>query len=492
MRMNSNGATLRTTITAGIGLLLLMLNPTRAGELDTSGRATQTLDLDQCLETALQNNHRQPASRYAHAVAEAQHQQVLAAYWPQIGLKSAVERRDEDPNYIFPSRAIDLPMGGTIPMTIPGVGTIPLHSIQIPAQEITLSDRDSAYASASATWLLYDGGMRSGYRQQARGGVNVARAEVRRTELQVVDSVKRLYHGAVMARQLHQLGRDTLARMETTLNLTETMFKEGSGEKVKKTDYLENKVMVESLRSAVATLEKHEAISQAALANTMGLSWRDSVQPAATNIAFTPFTANLESMVGSAFQFNPDWAKLRAGLSAAEGAIKAARSGHAPKIALMGDLHQWWNDAETGTATKENKQGWTVGVGVQLPLFDGFLTRNKVREAQARADKLKEEKFLLQEGIGLQIKDLLLALEAARKSCVATAAAMESAVENRSLNTRAYQNELVETEKVIRAQLMEALMSAQHFKSRYEHQVLQSQLSLVVGAEVWKQVGAQP
>jgi hypothetical protein len=56
------------------------------------------------------------------------------------------------------------------------------------------------------------------------------------------------------------------------------------------------------------------------------------------------------------------------------------------------------------------------------------------------------------------------------------------------LNTRAYENELVETEKVIRAQLMEALMSAQHYKTRYDNLALQSQISLLVGREVLKKL----
>jgi hypothetical protein len=58
------------------------------------------------------------------------------------------------------------------------------------------------------------------------------------------------------------------------------------------------------------------------------------------------------------------------------------------------------------------------------------------------------------------------------------------------LNTRAYQNELVETEKVIRAQLMEALMQAQHYKARYDHIVLQSQIDLLVGTEMMKRLQA--
>jgi outer membrane protein TolC len=247
--------------------------------------------------------------------------------------------------------------------------------------------------------------------------------------------------------------------------------------------------MVESLRSMVALLEKNEAMARAALANTMGMSWKDSAEPAAKEIPFTPYAAKLDEMVGTAYEFNPDWARLEAGLKAADGALRTAKSGFYPKLALTGELHKWWNDYDAGMATDRNKEGWTVGVGVDLPLFEGFLTKNKVAEMRARAAKLNEEKFLLKEGIGLQVKDLFLGIEAARKSHQATLDAMNAAIENRDLNTRAYQNELVETEKVIRAQLVEALMTAQHLKTRYDHVSLQSQLNLVVGMEIWKKLG---
>ena len=65
---------------------------------------------------------------------------------------------------------------------------------------------------------------------------------------------------------------------------------------------------------------------------------------------------------------------------------------------------------------------------------------------------------------------------------------MNAAVENRDLNVRAYKNELVETEKVIRAQLMEALMSASHYRTLYDHVALQSQITLLVGTEVLRRI----
>jgi outer membrane protein len=473
--------------------------------------AAVEMTLEECLDAAFKNSHLRPASQFAVAMAEAQHRQALSSYWPQVNLRGAYQRMDEAPNFIFPATRFAIPAqsiavpGGTalvtipagafgnpvplqLPVTYPGqTMNTPAQGFSVPAQEIKLIDPDSFMVAMDAKWLLFDGGMRKGLREQSGSFIEMARQDSRRTELELADSVKRLYFGAVLARQLHQLGKDTLARMEATLKLTETMYKEGSG-RVKKTDYLDNKVMVESLRSAVALLEKNEKMTQAALANTMGLSWQESVQPSVSEIPFAPYTGDLGKLVGAAYRFSPDWAKLAAGIQALEGAVKTAQSGHYPKLAVTGEVHNWWNDYDDGIATLANKEGWSVSVGIEIPLFDGFLVRNRVAEACARLNKVKEEQFLLKEGIGLQIKDIFLAMNAAVTSHEASRGAMMSARENRELNTRAYQNELVETEKVIRAQLIEALMSAQHYKACYDHIALQSQLELVVGTVVLKQL----
>ena len=469
----------------------------------SSNGSVRTLNLDQCLQEAMANSHRRPASKYAVIMAEAQHRQALAGYWPQIGAKGGYQRLDQSPDFLFPASSIQvpaqtlpLPPGFGLAIVDPGnniigsVSAFPAQSIQVPEQDVKLMDENSFMASMEATWLLYDGGMRKGYREQAKGLVEMMKQESRRTDLEIADSVKRLYYGSVLAGQLHQVGNDTLARMEATLNLTETMYKEGGG-KVKKTDWLDNKVMVETIRSMVALLEKNELMAQAALANTMGLPWNSSVKPTDNQMPYTAFVNKLEGLVRSAYQFNPDWAKVEAGIRAAEGAVRTAKSEYYPKLAVTGELHKWWNDYEAGLSTDRNKEGWSAGVGMEIPLFTGFSTRNKVAETKARVAKIKEEQFLLREGIGLQIKDTFLALAAAEKSHQATLDAMSAAVENRDLNTRAYQNELVETEKVIRAQLMEALMSAQHYKARYDHIALQSQLNLVVGTEILKQLEAK-
>jgi outer membrane protein TolC len=266
------------------------------------------------------------------------------------------------------------------------------------------------------------------------------------------------------------------------------LYKEGSG-KVTKADFLDNDVMVESMRSMVARLEKNEKMAQAALANTMGMTWSESATPADSEIPFEPVPLNMEELVGTSYKFSPDWGKLEAALRAAEGAVTTAKSEYYPKIALTGELHQWWNGGfSTGLSTAQNRTGWAVGAGLQVPIFNGFLTKNKIAEARARVNQLKQTQFLLKEGLGLQVKNAVMGIDAALKADRATYRAMKSAQDNRDLNTRAYESGLVETEKVIRSQLFEALMSAQHRVARYEYATLLSELNLIIGTEVQRTI----
>jgi len=401
------------------------LYPAVADETPPSGPAVpQVLSVEDCLRIAMDKNHHRPASRFAVAMAEAQHRQALAGYWPQVNAKAGWFRFDQAPNFIFPAETMYVPPqtitvpGGTTAISIPanafGPGFPPVavqmpvsfpgqsvtttaQVFPIPKQDIKLANPENFMASGNLTWLLFDGGMRKGYREQALGAVAAAQAEVRRTDLELTDSVVRLYYGALLARQLRQVGEDTLARMEVTLELTESLYKNGAG-KVNKTDYLENVVMVETIRSTVAELAKNEAAAEAALAYTMGLPWNATVRPSAEEVPYRPFAGNLDELVSTAYEFNPDWAKVEAGLKALDGALATARSGYYPKVALTGELHRWWNSYTAGMATAENKAGWSIGVGLEIPIFDGLLTRNKVSEALARVAKLKEEKLLLREG----------------------------------------------------------------------------------------------
>jgi outer membrane protein TolC len=143
-----------------------------------------------------------------------------------------------------------------------------------------------------------------------------------------------------------------------------------------------------------------------------------------------------------------------------------------------------WNSYDGGLSTPQNRDGWSVDLGVEIPIFDGFLTREKVAEVRARINQLKEKKVLLSEGLGLEIRNMFLDLEANEKVVKATQDAAVAAKDDTDLTLRGYQTGLVPTEKIIRAQLQEALVTAARDKAVYDHMALQSKIDLVVGKSV--------
>jgi len=239
-------------------------------------------------------------------VAEAQHRQALAGYWPQINAQGGIDEMSSSPNFVYPASAngdtgsvdhrsrweqrlsrfprIRSAQGFRrslcrCPVSFPGqTVTTGTQVFPIPSQDVKLMNPATESISGDFKWLLFDGGMRKGYSEQSLGAVSVAKAEARRTDLELTENVIRIYYGAVLARQLHQLGNDTLERMEATLKMTESIYKDGSGT-VNKADYLDNKVVTETVRSIVAPLEANEASAEAALAYTIGLSWKSTVIP---------------------------------------------------------------------------------------------------------------------------------------------------------------------------------------------------------------------
>lgn len=368
--------------------------PQNSSKIDGKGLSEKQnlmqLDLDRCLDIAWKNNQRRPASQYSLEAAEAQHKQALSAYWPKLSVKSIYTQLDESPNFIFPAKTIPVP-GQTITTPL-GPITVPSGSVNVPAQNVKLMDKHNLLTSTSVNYPLFTGGLRSSKIKQAKAGNEATKQEIRRTDLLVGYDTRRMFYGAVLAKQLYQIGQDTLDRLTVTLELTENLYKRGSG-KVKKTDYLRNKVAVEGVRTLVAQLSGSMELAKAALVNTLGLDYNAPIEVISTEIPYQRFRVHLDELVATSYRFNPYWAKLKAGLEAAEAKIAEARSGHFPKVMLTGSFNNIANSFREGIVTPENRNAWALGAMVEFPLFEGFLTQNKIREARANLNKLEQDKL---------------------------------------------------------------------------------------------------
>jgi outer membrane protein len=404
-------------------------------------------------------------------------QQALSAFWPQASFETGYTQLYEDVNFIFPQE--------TSQYTISGLAPVPLTTmVTVPEKDVKVMDRDNIISRLQMVYPLCTGGLRGAMVRRAKAGVAAAKQASRRSELQVVYDVQRMYYGAVLAQRLSVIGEQALQRLQATVDLTETLYKGGS-QSITKRDYLRSKVILESARSIVSLMQSNVQLAKAALANTMGLAWDSTIEPAEKEIPYTPIQMKLDRMVAGAYRFNPDWKQLEAAIDAGEAKLSAEKSRRWPLIGLTGTLWRWDNDMDnSGLATDNNERGWSVGVGVRLPLLTGFLTSGKIRAARTQLEALKARQVLFKGGLALQIKQAFLQMDNARRVRESTQTAAETATQNRDLTERAYRMDLADADDVIESQVMDSLTQARFEESQYSYAAAQYLLSYLVGTQV--------
>ncbi len=433
--------------------------------LGLSASAAERLDnllLDQAIQIALQNHRSLQVSQAALDMAEAQFQQAMAAFGPRLSLEGGLQRADQDRTFTFagvvqtPSMVVNTPLG-----------PFPIQSQPLPMNlDVKLYDRDLSKAALNFNYPLYTGGREEATKGMARKGADIAREEKRKTELEIVRDVSKYYNGAQFASQMEQLTSDTLERLQALEDLTDRLYR-NSSLKVKKTDYLRSKTTTAVTRSLLQEAKYASNLSRDALLNAMGLPLDTSLK-LAPEAALPAFDASLEAMLAEAMKFNPDKQRLELAVEAAGYRIDEARSGYLPTVGLEASTYKFWNSYKGGLVNDDNRNGWTIGVGVKWNLFDSGLTKAEVDVARAGKIKLEAQRVLLDSGLALQIKDDFMRIQRSRGQIEDNARAQGFAEENRILHVRAYREDMVETKDVIEAQIVESFASANLYRARHD------------------------
>jgi outer membrane protein TolC len=88
-----------------------------------------------------------------------------------------------------------------------------------------------------------------------------------------------------------------------------------------------------------------------------------------------------------------------------------------------------WVRMRTGGGPTESEQGYSVGLVVTLPIFDGFMRENAVRTAKAKLDRATQADGLARQQVAKEVSQAALMLVAAEKSVEASRKGLEQVEE---------------------------------------------------------------
>lgn len=433
-----------------------------------------TLDLETAIELTLAKNGLLKSSELEIEIAKTQNGQASSANYPSLNLSSNIVYLDEDPNYIFPS--FDFKLDG---LELPVIGSLDIPPLTIPEQNVKLMNRFNIESTLKLVYPIFTGGKISSLISQTESNIRVASYKHDLIKQELIYNTSKAYWGCVLLNNLELIGDEALARLEATLELTESLYKKGSGS-VTKLDYLQNKIIVESARGLIESIRGKKGSSVEALKFLVGVTPESTVSLTSENLESNIIIDSLDLLKNKLLQNNPQLKMVDAALNIFSEKINEAESELYPNIALFGFYKKTINSYDAGYVTNDNKNQFGVGVGLEFPIFEGLRSTYKIDQTEIELHKLQTEKTLLTQSLIMKLRSLHIELVHASKKLSAVRSAMDNAVDNCNLSKRAYQNDMAPIEDYIQSQLMESIMKAQFHLAEFEVVDLKLQLNKLV------------
>lgn len=387
----------RSMVVAVLGLLAA--SPVAAQAPPPLPRVDAALTMEQAVDLALQKSLRVRAAQADSRAMESMRREALGPFWPQLSANGYLNDQSLAPN-VYSS-----------------AGTTMARNTQV-----FLADRTQD-ANLTAMYSLFSGGRDYYGYKAAAARADAGRQMLRGAQVDVAMQARLDYIGALRDAENVRVTGDLQRQVEERLRVTRETFDAG---RVPRFYVLRDEAELANVVQMDAMARSRADQALVGLKTTLGIDLASTVA-LADRLAYTPVTVSVEEAIRAATDVHPDVQAAGKQRQAAEAEVRAAYGNYWPQVSV-GAMYDWAR-MKTGGGPTESDRGYSVGLVVTLPIFDGFMRENAVRTAKAKLDRAREAEGLARQQVAKEVSQAALMLAAAEKSVEASRKGLEQAEE---------------------------------------------------------------
>jgi outer membrane protein TolC len=303
-------------------------------------------------------------------------------------------------------------------------------NVNINNTQLNNSGGDKSWRIAiEARQLLYSGG-------QVRAALEIAKYTedqsiytMRETVDRIIAQTRNQFYLVLLNRQLIKVAEENIGLLADELKDQRNRFDAGT---VPKFNVLRAEVALANAQPDLVRAKNAYLIAQLELAKTLGLaaSRGPTAKPSfevVGELRLSERNQNQAEAMATARELRPFLRAQRQSILIEEQQITVARAGYKPRLEATGGYEA--RNSRLSDDLGEVVNGWTFGVDGTWAVFDGFETKGKIQQAQARlaAAKITYEDSVRQ--VELEVQQALARLGEARELIVGQGKVVEQATE---------------------------------------------------------------
>jgi outer membrane protein TolC len=331
-------------------------------------------------------------------------------------------------------------------------------------------------AGISATESIYDGGADVANFKQSQLNLKVAQETLRAQKLDVEFSAKQLYYGLLLAYETERIAREVVDQAKAHYENVNDKFKHGTASRF---DLLQSKVQVSLMMPDLINAINEANIIKAQLNKLMGVDVNTPFE-LKEKLAYSQIDINERQFLQEAYVNRPEMILKRLGIDINKWSIEMAKSGQGPQISMDGEYYYRSNKPRSDMFNDAHKN-WYWGVSVSLPVFDGFSTLAKIREAQELYAKAVIDKDNVAEQTAVDIKQACFNLENALQLIISQKDNIEEAHEALRISEIRYTTGVGTNLDVIDSQVALGQVQKNLASGTYDYLMAEAQLNKTMG-----------
>ena len=322
----------------------------------------------------------------------------------------------------------------------------------------------------SASQMICDFGKTTTKVEIQKTNLDSARADLNAADDSAVFNAKLAYYNILKIARNTVVATETVKQFEEHLAQAKGFFEAGTKPKY---DVTKAEVDLSHAKLVQIQVENNLRLARVILNNAMGLPDAPDYKLEDT-LTSDKFTLPFEQALGMALNYRPDLKALVLKKQAALQSVDLARKGDAPY--LSGNA----GTAYTGDGDT-NGQEWNAGVALNIPIFNGHLTRHQIDEAKANADILAANVTTLQQAIHKEVQQSYLNLQEAEERIATTKLAIQQAEENSTIASGRYSAGVGSPVEVTDADILLVQAKADHNQALYDYRIAQTSIEQAIG-----------
>jgi outer membrane protein len=437
---------------------------------DAPASQPRVLRLNEAVDTALKAQPSLAQAKAQTAAAEGRATQARQLYYPQITATASYSR--------VRSASVGGGRGGAV---IPGSGstggtaggTTGTTPTAFATSTSNSAGIDIFTFGGNATQLIWDFGSVRHRAHAADKLVESFQANEHASTRAVVVDVRRAYFTARAQKALIVVAKQSLENFQAHLTQIEGFVKVGTRPEI---DLAQAKTDVANARLSLINSTNAYAIAKANLGRAMGVPGSPDFDVSDDELSpVDNEEGSVDQLVEKANKARPDVVVYQKQRESYELQVKGYKAQYLPTLSASAGA------SETGTALGDLGPAWNVGVAVNWPVFQGWVTHGLVREAEANADVARAQGETVKLQVRVDIQQAQLGIRAAKESQKAAAEAEANAKERLRLAEGRYTAGVGSVIELGDAQLALATASAQVIQANFNLSSARADLLAAMG-----------